>query len=75
MTNHPALLKLSRVSELLDMSTKTIRRLIERRELVAIRVGGQWRVDPRDLASYLAFNRTESMDLDFGVQRIPPVPK
>jgi excisionase family DNA binding protein len=70
-----SLLKLSRVAKLLDMSTKTVRRLVERRELVAIRIGGQWRVDPRDLAAYLAHHRTEPMDLAFGVQRIPPVPK
>ncbi|NJO32720.1 MAG: helix-turn-helix domain-containing protein [Rhodospirillales bacterium] len=57
------------------MSTKTVRRLVERGELIAIRIGGQWRVDPRDLAAYLACHRTEPMDLDFGVQRIPPVLK
>lgn len=75
MSTNPSLLKLSRVARLLDMSTKTVRRLVERGELIAIRIGGQWRVDPRDLAAYLACHRTEPMDLDFGVQRIPPVLK
>jgi excisionase family DNA binding protein len=75
MSKASALLKLSRVAELLDLSSKSVRRMIESRELIAIRVGGQWRVDPRDLAAYLARNRTEPMDLDLGVQRIPPLPK
>lgn len=35
------------------VSTKTVRRWIERRELPATRLGGQWRIRPRDLEHFV----------------------
>lgn len=48
------LLSLPEVSEILGVSLSTLRRLIRKREIAAYRVGGQIRVDPRHLDTYLA---------------------
>ena len=71
MSSAPKLLKVSRVAELLGLSTKTVRRLIDRHELLGIRVGGQWRIDPRDLAAYLARGRSNVFDLSNDFPELP----
>lgn len=71
MTVSTKLLKISRVAEILDLSTKTVRRLIGRQQLVAIQVGKQWRVDPRDLAAYLARGRSNVVNLSNDFPDIP----
>jgi excisionase family DNA binding protein len=47
------LLLIGQVAEGLGVSTRTVRRLIARRELVACRLGGSVRVHPDDLADYV----------------------
>ena len=52
-----ALLAIDDVAQLLGISTKTVRRLIERRDLSAIRVGSQLRIDQRDLEDFIRNQR------------------
>lgn len=47
------LLLIDHVAEGLGVSTRTVRRLIARRELVACRLGRLVRVHPEDLAAYV----------------------
>jgi excisionase family DNA binding protein len=47
------LLLIPQVAEGLGVSTRTVRRLIARRELVACRLGRSVRVHPDDLAAYV----------------------
>jgi len=47
----------SEVAELLQVSTKTVRRWIERRELRTHRLGRQLRVSEEDLAAFLGQRR------------------
>ena len=51
------LLLLEQVAEGLGVSTRTVRRLIARRELVACRLGRSVRVHPDDLAAYVSRQR------------------
>ena len=56
MTNErrqPRLLLIDEVAEGMGVSTRTVRRLIARRELVACRLGRSVRVHPDDLAAYI----------------------
>jgi excisionase family DNA binding protein len=48
-----SLLLIDQVAEGLGVSTRTVRRLIARRELVACRLGRLVRVHPEDLAAYV----------------------
>ena len=54
----PRLLTIKEVASLLQVSDKTVRRLIEREELPAMKLGAQWRIDPRDLDRALHDRRT-----------------
>jgi excisionase family DNA binding protein len=56
-----ALLRLDEVASRLKVSMSTIRRLIRRNDLKAVRVGRQLRVRPADLNTYLQRN-TEGKD-------------
>ena len=47
------LLTIDDVSEICQVSTKTVRRHIEAKLLIAHRIGRQIRIDPRDLNLYL----------------------
>jgi excisionase family DNA binding protein len=53
----PRLLAVSEVAELLQVSTKTVRRWIERRELRTHQLGRQLRVSEEDLAAFLGQRR------------------
>lgn len=54
MTAKPPPLKtIAETAEYLNVSTKTVRRLIDREELVAHRIGTQWRISTRDIELYL----------------------
>lgn len=57
-----ALLRLDEVASRLKVSLSTVRRLIRRNDLKAVRVGRQLRVRPADLNTYLQRN-TEGKDL------------
>ena len=51
------LLTIPQVAELLQVCPKTIRRWIERGELVAHRLGRQWRIAQNDLETFLKIRR------------------
>jgi excisionase family DNA binding protein len=51
------LLTFAAVAERLDVSTRTVRRLVDAKELAVIRIGRSVRVDPRDLERFLAAAR------------------
>ena len=47
------MLSIRAVADHLDVSIKTIRRWIKRGDLLAFKVGSQWRIDPDDLERFL----------------------
>ena len=47
------MLSIRAVADHLDVSTKTIRRWIDRGGLPAFKLGGRWRIDPDDLERFL----------------------
>jgi excisionase family DNA binding protein len=47
------MLSMNEVADKLGVSRETVRRLILRKELRAVRIGRQWRVTEEDLAAYL----------------------
>jgi len=49
----PRLLEVHEVAFLMKCSQETVRRLIRRGELIGVRFGNQWRVDPVDLQAYI----------------------
>lgn len=53
------LLKLEEVCDRLKVSMSTVRRLIDRGELVAVRVGRNLRVRPADLEAYIEKSRNQ----------------
>ena len=44
---------LRQVAELLRVSKRTVERLIRRKELPALKVGGQWRISASQLAKWI----------------------
>jgi excisionase family DNA binding protein len=52
-----SLLTVSETAERLRVSEKTVRRLIERRELPAFRVGGSIRLDAGELDQWIGLHR------------------
>jgi excisionase family DNA binding protein len=46
-------LTLQETAQLLHVSSRTLQRLIRRKNLPAIRVGHQWRIRPAELANWL----------------------
>ena len=51
------LFTIGEVAEVCDVSTKTVRRWIKSGDLIAHRLGAQWRISPQDLAAFLAVRR------------------
>jgi excisionase family DNA binding protein len=51
------LLRLRQAAETLEVSEVTVRRLIRRGELPAVRIGGQLRVPQADLLAYITTQR------------------
>jgi len=49
----PPLRSIRAVADHLDVSTKTVRRWIDRGELSDFKVGSQWRIHPDDLEHFL----------------------
>lgn len=47
------LLTIKETADLLRVSQKTVRRLIDSRELAAAKLGAQWRIRPRDLDDFV----------------------
>jgi len=46
-------LSIEKVADLLDISVSTLRRMIKRKELPAIKVSGQWRIRLTDLRTFI----------------------
>jgi len=59
------LMRLSEVAELLNVSVRTVYRLIGEASLLGIQIRGGWRVDPSDLAEFIARSK-EQCAIDFG---------
>lgn len=53
----PALLTIGQIAERLQVSTKSIRRWIGEGELIAHRIGHQWRVSESDLQTFIRARR------------------
>ena len=53
----PALMTIGQTAEVLQVSTKTIRRWIKNGDLIAHRLGGQWRISETDLQSFIRMRR------------------
>ena len=59
MTSQPTtptlepLLSIKRTADHCDVSEKTVRRWIDNGELPAAKLGGQWRIRPRDLEMFV----------------------
>ena len=47
------LLTLNEAAELLQVSRRTLQRMLNRKELPALKVGGQWRIHEKRLAQWL----------------------
>ena len=52
------LLTIKDVAEVCVVNPKTVRRWIQSRQLVAIRLGRQWRIARKDLARFIRDNRS-----------------
>ena len=50
---------ISQAQKILGISRPTVMKLIEKKELRAVRVGKQWRIEPRDLRAFLDSNDEE----------------
>jgi excisionase family DNA binding protein len=50
---HLRLLTLQETAELLRLSRRTVTRMVKRKELPAIKVGGQWRVNESRLSKWM----------------------
>jgi excisionase family DNA binding protein len=57
-TSH--LLEIAHVAHRLSVGEAFVRRLIRDHKLVAIRLGGRWRVDARDLQAFIDAQRAAS---------------
>lgn len=51
------ILTISPTAAYLKISEKTVRRLIEKKELLASKVGGSWRIKTIDIEKYLEENK------------------
>jgi excisionase family DNA binding protein len=47
------LLTLKETADMLQLSGRTVHRMIQRKELPAFRVGGQWRVNQKQLTKWM----------------------
>lgn len=53
----PRLYEISQVARRLNISDESVRLLIHRGELPAIRLNNRWRIEPDDLAQFIAARR------------------
>ena len=58
------LLTLPEAAELLQVSTRTLQRMIRRKDLPAFKVGGQWRVRESQLARWIEGREDSSVASD-----------
>lgn len=52
------LLTLEQVAQYLTVSSRTVRRMIDNKELRCVQVGRQKRIDPKDLDAFVKANKT-----------------
>ena len=52
------LLTLSQTAEKLQLTEETLRRLIKKGDFPGFKIGGSWRVDQKDLESYIEEKKT-----------------
>ncbi|NIM20774.1 MAG: helix-turn-helix domain-containing protein [Candidatus Latescibacteria bacterium] len=52
-TNTPKLLTLSQASQILQVSKRTLHRMIQQKEIPAFKVGGQWRIRESQLNKWV----------------------
>lgn len=55
--SHPRLISIDEAAELLDSSTKTVRRFVWLGELPAVRIGSRLKIDVRDLETFIRQRR------------------
>jgi excisionase family DNA binding protein len=60
------LLTLLEAAELLNVSTRTLQRMIRRKDLPAFKVGGQWRVRESQLTRWIEGREDSSVTSDKG---------
>ncbi len=60
------LLTLPEAAELLHVSTRTLQRMIRRRDLPAFKVGGQWRLRESQLTEWIERRENSSAGLNKG---------
>lgn len=60
------LLTLLEAAELLNVSTRTLQRMIRRKDLPAFKVGGQWRVRESQLTRWIEGREDSSVASDKG---------
>jgi len=53
----PNLLTIEQTAKVLQVSSKTVRRWIDAGDLIAHRLGGQWRISETDLQSFIRMGR------------------
>jgi len=53
------LLTITQTATYLKVSEKTVRRLIQGRQLIASKVGSNWRIKESDISNYLKKNNNE----------------
>lgn len=53
-SDRPRLLEISQVARRLNFSDETVRQLIHRGDLPAIRIDNRWRIEPEDLSRFIA---------------------
>lgn len=56
----PHLLEVAHVAHRLSLSEESVRQLLRKRKLAAIRLGNRWRVDPQDLQAFIDAQRVVS---------------
>lgn len=59
MTQDQVFLSVQEVAKRLNITPRTVNRMIERGELPAYKVSGLYRIDEKDLQAYLDANRTK----------------
>ena len=58
----PPLLNPKEAARILDISTRTLARMIKRGDIAFVRVGGSLRFKPDDLVAFIGENRTHGND-------------
>ena len=66
------LLTLREAAQMLQVSTRTLQRMIRKHDLPAFKVGGQWRVRESQLAQWIRFREGSNSTIENGRHQIAP---